>query len=407
MATVITCNKKFYRKGLGLPSFTATGQNGLAKWYIKDNIYLPVSGVFDWTPPNRTQFLDIAVRDLGLSSFSSHGNITNSLNNFTKSGQPEFDGVSATAIASGNCAIEGKPNIGDSALTLQSQNSNYAVRGNTLVNHALQFFSDETGAIIENGVDKEYFSYVLGDSGLVELVNGIVRYWLISPSGEMKLLRSTRSTLTYPLYPSVVLYGTGAQMNLVKIWSGVEGSLQFQSFGILKNFQDWQNPAQYESLAEKTMSKDKVEKFTYFTSEKNIKTVSVNLEWRDEDEYFNFLEFFRYHDLSREFIFADYARKKFGEPPQMSFMRFTGALKDNPIGTGLFGISVDIRDVLQSQLTLFYRQALIPPDDDLPILSDIFTADINGAESVDINWGSATDIGTGVYDYEIEIELGN
>ena len=200
------------------------------------------------------------------------------------------------------------------------------------------------GVIRERGVDKAYFTWEIGDTGLVELFDGIVRYYQIKADGTKILLRSKRSLLSYPVMPTVMLYPTGAVANNVRIWNGIGASTSIDLFSVLDDFQDWQNPGSFESLAEKTMNKNKTEDFTYFTDLKNVMTQSLNISWDGKEKYEAFLEFWKWHDLSREFIFKDNARHT------EYFAKFVSAFKDNPLGGDIFGMSADIRQMINPPL---------------------------------------------------------
>ncbi len=332
------------------PVFTIAEQGSYPKLFVRDYFYREMAtSDYTWNPPNRTDYsVPVEVRDCFLSSWSVSSGVSNSSNNFTKNATEGFSGATADSIGSGNCSIEGKPGwiYGSTAFALQSGTSSYDYYNSSGdIEHALIFNQSPDGItgvgfIRERGIEKKRFKWVIGDSGLIELKDGIIRYYQIKSDGAMILLRSKRSLLSYPVTPTVVLYHVGAIAQTVRIWAGSGAATVLDLFGVLSDFQDWQNQAGWESLAEKTMNKDKTEDFTYFTDLKNLMTLSLNINWDEGEKYRDFLEFFRWHDLSREFIFSDAARNiEF-------FAKFVSSFKDNPLGADIYGMSVDIRQIL-------------------------------------------------------------
>jgi len=351
--TQIFANKSQHRYDSEVkPYFAILEAGSFPKLFIRDYLYEAVAGTqFDWNPPNRTDLgLKVEVRDLFLSSWTLSAGVTNIGNNFTKTANEGFSGAYAGTIAAGNCSIEGKPGYiyGNTVFALQSGAFTFDYF-NGDVEHALVFNTavgagKGNGFIKERGVFKKYFAWEIGDTGLVELSDGIIRYYQIKASGEKILLRSKRSLLSYPITPTVVLYQVGAVANSVRLWNGSGASLSMDLFGVLDDFQDWENSAAWESLAEKTMNKDKTEDFTYFSALKNLMTQSLNVRWDEGGRYRAFLDFWKWHDLDREFIFKDRARQS------EYFAKFVSAFKDNPLGADTFGMSVDIRQVINPPL---------------------------------------------------------
>ncbi len=334
------------------PLFTILEVGTYPKIFIRDYLYDEVSSpLYEWEPPNRTDYaLPVSVRDLFPGTWTTSAGVTNAGNNFTKTATEGFSGASAVTIGAGNCSIEGKPGYiyGNTVFALQSGTFTYDYY-NGDVEHALVFntaigASKGVGFIIERAIIKKYFEWELGDTGLVELNNGIVRYYQIKPDKTKILLRSKRSLLSYPITPTIVLYQVGAVANSVRLWNDSGVSTAIDLFGVLDEFQDWQNPAAWESLAEKTMNKDKTEDFTYFSELENVITLSLNIAWDEIENYRAFLDFWKWHDLKREFIFKDNAR-------QIEFFaKFVSAFKDNPLGAEMFGMSADIRQMINPPL---------------------------------------------------------
>lgn len=349
--TTISSNKNQHRFDTVIkPVFTIADNGSFPKLFLRDYLYEEIStttGQFEWrNVPNQTDFpLIVEVRDTYLSSWTLSSGITNAANNFSKSDPNGYSGARATDIAAGNCSVEAKPAniLGYTGIALQSGTFTYEILG-AGVEHAINFLQFGTGVITEYGVIKTYFIWEIGDTGLIELYNGIVRYYQIKADGKKILLRTKRSLLVYPVMPTLMLFHTFTVLNSVRVWEGSGATTGFELYGVLDDFQDWQNPASFESLAEKTMNKDKTEDFTYFTDLKNIMTQSINISWEDGEKYQEFLTFWKWHDLSKPFIFKDNARHI------EYFAKFVSAFKDNPLGGEIFGMSADIRQAVKPPL---------------------------------------------------------
>lgn len=336
------------------PVFTILEVGTYPKLFIRDYLYKEVTApTYEWTPPNRTDYpLTVEVRDLFPSAWTLSAGVSNSSNNFTKTANEGYSGAYASTIAAGNCSIEGKPGYlyGNTVFALQSGSFTFDYNGGD-VEHALVFNTavgagKGVGFIRERSELKLWFEWEVGDTGLVELYNGIVRYYQIKADGRKILLRSKRSLLSYPITPTVVLYQVGAVANSVRIWNGSGASTEISLLGVLEDFQDWENSAGWESLADKTMNKDKTEDFTYFSDLKNLMTLSLNIRWDEIEKYEAFRDFWKWHDLDREFIFKDAARHT------EYFARFVSAFKDNPLGGDTFGMSAEIRQVINPPLLM-------------------------------------------------------
>lgn len=339
------------------PTFTASGVTSAALWFMRDFYHKKASPLV-WSPPNRTGTVPISMRDVYFWDWTLSASISRNTGNntFTKSGAEGFTGATGSAVAAAKFHVEGKPLNQSSTVCFALQTGTAGLNFNTAdIEHALVFGQNGIGQIYERGVGKprHNFSWAIGDKGLVELYDGIVRYYKISVTGEMTLLRSVRSLLTGAITPSLMIFHTGGQVTDVLVWQGEEAISSINLYGVIgSELQDWQNAATFDSLAEKTLNKDKREDFTYFTEEKNLMSLSLNLGWREEEEYQAFKEFFQYHDLSKPFIFVDHARNKLLPKPHPGlaanemFCHFASSFKDNPLGAATYGVSVDIRQMI-------------------------------------------------------------
>lgn len=355
MALSISFSKLLHRfDSTAKPVFTASGYSNSPRWYFKGYKYLVGSGSpYTFTPLNRTDKILVELRDAitggwNLSNASFAGqNLTTTAGGFcgAKAGGP-FSNVS----------IEGNPTDISSQIVflgLQAESTYTFNHTVSAFHHCLLFSPNGIGEIWEAGLKVQSFIWELGDKGLLEKIDGIIKYWLIKSNGDMKLIRSVRSLFTGDVAIIAGASTNNSTINNIYIWLGDKTSVNLETFGVLdSSYQDWQNQAVWESLAEKTMNKDKRETFTYFTRLKQLKTLSLELEWREESEYLAFLSFFNWHDLDKDFIFIDTARNT---AQKEMFVKFVSGFKDSPLGGALYGISIDIRQSL-------YRNTFVIPE---------------------------------------------
>lgn len=368
----ITANKEQHRFDSPVLPIYFFGEMGTyPKIFIRDHLYRDADKpYFIWNPPNRTEDVLVELRSLSLHTWTLSSGVANVSGNFTKSAAAGFSGA-AGAEVSGNCSIEGKSGnaAASIAFALQSGTFSYDYVTTGDVEHALVFNQGFDGVIREKGEVKKRFRWGTGDSGMVERKGNIVRYYLIKNSGELILLRAKRAMLADPVTPTVILYQSGAKADAVRIWNNSSAEAPLQLFGVLENFQDWRNSAKWDSLAEKTTGKDRTEDFTYFSDVKSLMSLSVNVEWDEGDEYRKFLEFWKYHDVSKEFFFVDNARHfEF-------FARFTSGFSDSPQGADTFGMSADISQIVdppeyyQTDVPYELPDTIAPDTPSAPVLS--------------------------------------
>lgn len=329
------------------PVITGAGWTDTPMIFIRNHLYYRNIGLpFEWNAPNKTDLAEVYLRDISFWAWTTSAGINhdNSINQFSKNSNESFSGAHGTTINAGNLWIEGKPldASGTQMIALQSGATSFNFSAAGEIEHALVFGENGIGQIYELGSLKEKNNFVwsLGDRAIVELYGNIVRYYKISPLGFPTLLRSTRSKLSYPITPTIMIYAKGGVMSEVAVWFGNEAKTTVQTYGVLEDFQNWQNKATWESLAEKTINKDKSENFTYFSEQKNLKSLSLEIDWDEGEDYREYLEFFKWHDMAREFIFVDAARSN------EFFAKFTSGFGDDPLGADTFGMAASIREMV-------------------------------------------------------------
>lgn len=344
------------------PLVTSSGVTGIGQILVLPQLaYHSINQTVEWAPLNQTwENLNVRLLDFLAQSWTPTAGVTviGGTTGFLKTGADGFSGAYATGVV-GDVGIQGRPQnvFYTTGISLQSGTIgyNFLNPGDTM-EHTMVFGQGGILSCWENGAGVATFQWTLGDRGMILKEGDVVKYYVIHADKTIDLIRSTRSKLAVgvPTVPVSLLYHNGAQIdNVFSYLTGYSTSTSqlVSYYGVLDGtYQDWNNPMQMESLAEKTITKDKVEDFTYTSPKKNIQTVSLSLEWREESQYQAFKEFFEHHDFDRPFIFVDKARNKLRRvssyplAPNEMFVRFVSAWKDNPLGAGLYGVTVDIRE---------------------------------------------------------------
>ena len=356
---IVSTKSQHRADSLVKPVFTASGLSGIGRIITADQFSAHIvngGAGYTWNSLNRTvEQARIRLLEFFGPSWTTTADVFDSgTNGLQKEGADGFGSGAYTGTLTTDVGIEGVWNTLTCGISLQSGAVSYNFAAPNEVEHALVFGETGTGSIWEMGKNKAPFKHSVGDTGMILREGDVVKYYLVqAATGKIKLLRSTRSKLAEAAFPAVILYHDGAQLDYCYVWIGGQATTSIDVYGVLGgDIQDWQNQAGIESLADKTTGKDKREDFTYFSGEKNLMTLALNLSWREEEEYQAFKEFFQWHDLARPFIFVDNARNKLlldGQPmlaENEMFSKFVSSFKDNPLGGAVYGISVDIRQMV-------------------------------------------------------------
>lgn len=362
----VTISKTQHRYGSPTnPLITVSGWTG--PWVmIADQYYSPVnvSNQYTWVPKNRT-IEQAVIQALGLNGISWNMTANVSYDTPTagllKSGPDGFSDGAYSASVTTDIGIQGRTTSTSVTCTLSLQSGTPTYNFFEPSAEHCMVFGGTGGSIYENGVNKDVFSYSAGDYGLIKREGSIVKYYLINgTTKEARLIRSTRSLLVSSAFGVVGLYHNGARMNDMGMWYGDQAKTYIDVYSVLNSeFQDLRNQSAIESLAESTTNKDKSQDFTYLSTEKNIIALSIDLEWRFEEQYQEFREFFQWHNTDLPFIFTDMSRKKIKLEPRGALAdneivaRFTSRWADDPLGAGLFGASVDIVQMVNAPRIFF------------------------------------------------------
>lgn len=224
-----------------------------------------------------------------------------------------------------------------------------------LIPHAIRLNQEGQGQILEFGLPvgtNGYFKYSILDSVMIELTSGVVRYYLITPGGEMTLLRTTRSKLTGAPKAEVMVNEGFGSFTDVWILNAPEVSITFESIGVLQNFQDWNNEYFISSTAETIMMANNEPQFTFPNTKTRLRSLNANLAMRDKTFRLEYEAFFHWHGVEKEFLFIDNAKTDILDNPVEWWARFASPFGDRSRNSCLSAHSAQI---LES-----YRNDYIP-----------------------------------------------
>lgn len=234
------------------------------------------------------------------------------------------------------------------------------------VRHSITLGQHGQGSIRENGAlvsNNAYFKYEINDTVMIEVRDGIARYYLIKPDGTMKVLRTTRSKLTEDARAEFLLYFAGSALFDVCVFSNDFEETSYESIGVAYFRADlkqlyWMKPENQRSLqsiADSIEMADKRTQQTYGNQKKQLIAHALTPKAFSITDYWKFQEFVKWHDISKEFIFIDYARKLDGVPTEF-WAKFSSAFTDATRNGCQFDESVAILED--------FRNDYIPRQDD-------------------------------------------
>lgn len=210
---------------------------------------------------------------------------------------------------------------------------------NPTVRHSIILGQNGQGSIRENGslvANNAFFKYEVNDHVMIELQDGIVRYYLIKADGTMRLLRQTRSKLTEPPRVEFLLYFTGSSVTKIRIFDGTYEETSYESIGVCYYrasdeqlyWQMWQNQRATQSIGEALEMADKRTQTTYANQKKRLTAYSLTPKAQSRTDFWKMQDFVNWHDTAKEFIFIDYARKDLDGNPTEIWAKFTSPFVD-------------------------------------------------------------------------------
>jgi len=324
--------------------------------------------------PNRTmKSCPVIVRDIDSPSFTLDTGVTQVTFNFFKNNTSGWVGAYYnTALSSTRCSIEAKAVYLDRSTGISLQNSDVAITDNYFeanAVHSIIFGQGGLASIREKGVLVPYnsnFYYEVGDKAMIELDNGIVRYYHIKPDGIMRLIRATRSKLTAAPKAEVLLYTANAELDEVYVFNNAQASTSIELVAALENFQDWQNEFVWSSTADAIQLANNEYEYTFANSKTRIRSLTPNLNMRQKRDRDDFLDFFLYHGIEKEFLFLDKAHTDRAKHGTEFWAKFTAGFGDKARSSCL--------SMHGSQIVETFRSDLVAKEIDLGSLEIVLTA---------------------------------
>lgn len=355
MPLAITLSKTRFRfDSLVKPSITATGITNVGKILVARDAYLPISNStpYEYSPLNQTDEKVIELRNVARPTWSLGSNVSLDASDPKKSTANSDSGASVSALNSTNCAIEGAATAVNlkCGISLQSGSVAYNESGE----HCLIFGDNGIVSVWENGSQLHYTqrAYAVGDIGLIDKQGSVVRYYLMS-DGVLHLLRTTRSRLTdADIKGVVILYHINAKLSGAYIYANESTSASIETFGVLSNFQDWQNDFAFTSTAEVLTMQDGNKSYTFANSKKRLRTINATRNVVSKEDREKFLAFFDYHGVEKDFIFVDNARKDASDAGAEFWANFASPFGDKARSSCLSAESAVIVESFRKDIVL-------------------------------------------------------
>lgn len=424
MTLAIAINKQIYRNDSTIyPKLTISGITDIGKIKLVDWQYYTVeNGTSDLTPSNYDNpNASVNLRNVKRPTWTRDSDIDltddNDLVNASSTG---YHGASSsTTLSTIKCSLEAKPNAlytdSPDVLGIQdylsiSLQSGTVTKDFTSVDshHSISFGDYGKATIREKGVIPNVngtFQYEIGDSALIELDSGIVRYYLVKASNEMILIRTTRSKLTGPPKPVVTIYLPGGQLDNIFTFSYTdEVTTIFKNVSVLQNFQNWLDDYVLNPQSDVLQMADNENEYTYPSHKKYLRSLSLSRPGVAIETRTGFLKFFQYHLNDRPFIFVDKARQNPNIVAKQSdefWAKFSGGFGDKTHNGCRFANTVEIVEINCDKYIPLEVPETTPPT--TPTLLTFIADD----DSMTGTWTESVDTGSGLDHYNAKITLGS
>lgn len=341
---------------------------------VYKNLPTTLGSTFTFRPPN-TSIKDcpIAIRRFETGSWTITPLVgitgTADVDGFIKNigGTEGWHGAHSPAASATKSSIQATAMSLTLSAGISMQNSDVAIEHNYFdsdVTHSIILGQGGVGSIREQGVlvpQNASFRYEVGDSVMIELEDGLVRYFLIKADQSVRLLRTTRSKLTAAPQYEVMLYFIQSQLTNVFLFDGDEATDTIDLIGVLENFQDWQNDFIWSSTADAITLANNDSEFTFANSKTRIRSLTPNLNMRQKSQRDDFLDFFLHHGGEKEFIFRDLAHTDRDREATDFWARFTAGFGDKTRASCL--------SIHASQITETYRNDVVLKQEDAGVLT--------------------------------------
>lgn len=212
-----------------------------------------------------------------------------------------------------------------------------------------------------------------GDKLLLELTDGVVRYYLVKPDRSMVLLRTTRSKLTAAPKAELRLAGVGStftEVNITDTAAFPEASTSIEIVAVLENFQDWNNEMAIQTTADAILMANNEPQFTYPNPKRTLRALNANLALRTKQQRWEFEDFFNWHGNEKEFIFIDKAKLDRDDRTTEWWARFGSAFGDKSRSQCLSAHTAQIIESYRRDFLAKYGISLLGPTIDLPAIGD-------------------------------------
>lgn len=373
MTLAISINKPAFRFDSTIyPELTISGITDIGKLKLNDWLYLDAeNGTQELNPPNYSlEVCPVYLRNVKRSTWTRDTGIDlTDDDDLVKSGSDGYDGAySSTALSTVKCSLEAVINslyaVSPDVLGLQDALALSFQTGtpemdftDSSIPHVMSFGDYQRGTIRELGVIKKSFQYEETDKPLMELNNGVVRYYLTKESGELVLLRTTRSKLSAAPKPVVHIYFEGGQFDNIFTFSNEEIAITFENAGALEYFQSWGDDYVINPTQDVIQMADNRNEYTYNSPKEYLRSLSLSRAAADKLLYRDgYIKFFQYHLNDKPFIFIDRARD------QEFWARFTSGLGDKTRNGCQFQNNVSIIEDFLDKYIPLELVYVAPPD---------------------------------------------
>lgn len=344
--------------------------DGYASLKIGVHQYFTVDGSpFTFKPLNRSDAAPVCeIHDTIAEpeNWTAHADIAVNIDptGFAQTGASGWKGAYwPTAITADRCTVEAanpstSHSIGVSLQAVTTPTHDYT---NSAVKHAMILGQSGIGSIYEAGATVKNFRWKANDKALLELDNGIIRYFLVRDN-KLILLRTTRSQISGDPKPEIMLYHTNAQADYIAFWANDEvgtGHIStFEMIGVASfdvnemKWQRWGDQRALVSNGQVLQMADNDYEITFPNPKKTLRRFAVKPRANTQAEMLALQEFFEWHNNDRPFLFIDRMHKDDLGNYQEIFCKIAGEMADSTLSACLFDYGV--------QLTETYRDGWIP-----------------------------------------------
>jgi hypothetical protein len=296
---------------------------------------------------NRTVNLDPKVIDTFVPTLTFGSGVSWLGPTLRKTTADSFSGAYSAPVASGYVSIQAEnANVGNLTvgISLQSGAVSYDHFSSPNVENAMVFISSGQLAIYEKGVP---IMAVPGGTSAIAFMeydsDGIVNYYIARYETDytMELIRSIRSDMAYPITPVYLMFSLNSYLGVPKVGTRYKQA-ELEEIGVLSGFEDWKNPRRIISTHTPITLKSGRQKFFTFSPLDTLREWEAKLTFRDYIEYLDYLAFYEWHGIQKEFIFRSLARE------EERWARFTEPFGDSIDAVNWVDIETSLRQTYRT-----------------------------------------------------------